>query len=91
MTTLNIYIATVIFSIISTTLLALKTRIYQKKHNLTLATERATGSFPLYVICLIPLINVWLGFSLMVGVLSTKTFEKNIKLLVESGKVVTKE
>lgn len=93
---LNIYVTTVIFSIIALVLLSLETVVYCKEHNIfrahkLLLSRQLINGVKLLLLCIIPLYNVFRGVVNLVAFLHTPLFENAIQNLIDNGVFVKKE
>lgn len=92
---LNIYIATIIFAIIGTTLLVFETKVYCKEycigrpHKLSLS-RRLMNEVKMLLMCIIPLYNILLGISDIIAILSPSVFENAIQNNLDKGVLIKK-
>lgn len=96
MVLLKIYIATVIFAIIASFLLACETKVYCKEHNIVRPrklslSRRLMNEVKTLIICIIPLYNILIGICYIVAFLSNSIFEKAIQTNLDNGTLIKKK
>ena len=93
---LNIYVATVIFAIIGSILVAIESNLYAKENGIVLATRKSVGRqvFDLCKIviqCAIPLYNLLVGFSTFIVALNSELTKKTFDNLLAKGELKYRE
>ena len=87
---LNIYVCTVIISLLATLWLCLESKLYAKELGIVRVKTMSRGQkissfFKLTVPCLVPLINLFYAFSCLCAVFSEQVMEGAMKANIEKG------
>jgi hypothetical protein len=96
MVLLNIYIATVIFAIVTSFLLVCETKVYCKEHKITRPhklslSRRLMNEVKMLLMCIIPLYNILVGIVDIVAILHNPTFEAAMQRNLDNGTFIKRE
>lgn len=93
---LNIYVCTVIFALVSLTLMSIEVMFYSKAHNLVSTTHRSFAEqmwqwFKILFQCAIPLFNIFVGLCFLAATFNENFLERTIQTSINEGTIKYKD
>lgn len=87
---LNIYVFTIILSLLATLWMCFESKLYAKERGIVRVKvmsrgQKISNSFKLATPCLVPLVNLFYAFSCLYAVFSRRVMEEAMKVNIEKG------